>query len=69
MGWSLELEDGDAAILARVLKAYRSETTEEEGVVLFFLERFQNMAASEASNQEDPGNVWTGAETPFADNH
>lgn len=69
MGWAIELEDGDAAILARALKAYRSETTEEESVILFFRERFENMAANELTNQEEPSNVWKGAETPFADNH
>lgn len=37
-GWVLELEDGDAAILARALKAYRPHSAEEESVILFFME-------------------------------
>jgi uncharacterized protein YbaP (TraB family) len=68
-GWVLEIDDGDAAILARALKSYRPDSVEEESVIQFFKERFEAMADNEASNQEEPGNVWKGAETPFAENH
>jgi hypothetical protein len=68
-GWVLEIDDGDAAILARALKSYRPDSVEEESVIQFFKERFEKMAENEATNQGEPGNVWKGAETPFAENH
>ena len=49
MNWVLELDNGDAAVLARALKAYRPETTEEESVVLYYAEKLQFFAAKEAA--------------------
>jgi hypothetical protein len=34
------MEPGDAALLAKALKAYRPETSEEEGIVNFYIEQF-----------------------------
>ena len=70
---------------AHVFAAYRStqsvDGTEAEQTALFAAVQAANIKRAEyrlallealtgdRSNQEDPGNVWKGAETPFADNH
>ena len=64
-----EMEKGDAALLAKALKAYRPDTSEDELIIDFYLQQFAKMADNELSSQEDPANIWKGAEAPFADNH
>lgn len=69
MDFPVELERGDAALLAKALKAYRPDDTEEECTLLFMIEQLEKMAENEISNQEDPNDPMRGAATPFADNH
>lgn len=38
-----EIEPGDGALIAKALRAYRPETSEEEGVVNFFIEQFAKL--------------------------
>ena len=37
------LEPGDGELIARALRAYRPETSEEEGVIDFFIEQFAKL--------------------------
>ena len=36
-------EAGDGALIAKALRAYRPETTEEESVVNFFIDEFEKL--------------------------
>jgi hypothetical protein len=38
-----EIERGDGMLIAKAMRAYRPETSEEEGVVLFFIEQFEKL--------------------------
>lgn len=38
-----EIAPGDGALLAKALRSYRPETTEEEGIVQFFIEQFEKL--------------------------
>lgn len=38
-----EIAAGDGALLAKALRAYRPETSEEEGIVQFFIEQFAKL--------------------------
>ena len=38
-----EIASGDGSIIAKAMRAYRPETSEEEGIVQFFIEQFEKL--------------------------
>lgn len=38
-----EIQSGDGALIAKAMRAYRPETSEEESVVSFFIEQFEKL--------------------------
>jgi hypothetical protein len=38
-----EVAPGDGALIAKAMRAYRPDTSEEEGVVQFFIEQFEKL--------------------------
>lgn len=38
-----EIAPGDGALIAKALRAYRPDTSEEEGVIQFFIEQFEKL--------------------------
>lgn len=41
-----EIAKGDGDLIAKALRAYRPETSEEEAIVHFFIEQFEKLDAS-----------------------
>ncbi len=41
-----EIAAGDGTLIAKALRAYRPETSEEEGIINFFIEQFAKLDAS-----------------------
>lgn len=56
-----ELEQTDPALLVKALKAYRPQTTEEEGNVNFLIDQFEKMTAPEPDDTDAvlDANGWT----------
>lgn len=61
-----ELVAGTKEALTGIYNASADAQRRRDGCRLALLEA---LTGKELSNEEDPGNVWKGAETPFADNH
>ena len=38
-----EIEPGDGALIAKAMRAYRPDSSEEEGIVQFFIEQFEKL--------------------------
>jgi hypothetical protein len=38
-----EIEPGDGTLIAKAMRAYRPETSEEEGIIDFFIEQFSKL--------------------------
>jgi hypothetical protein len=38
-----EIQPGDGTLIAKAMRAYRPDTSEEEGVVNFFIEQFDKL--------------------------
>lgn len=39
------IERGDGALIAKAMRAYRPDTSEEEGIVNFFIDEFEKLDA------------------------
>jgi len=39
------IEPGDGALIAKAMRAYRPDTSEEEGIVNFFIDEFEKLDA------------------------
>jgi hypothetical protein len=44
-----DIEPGDGALIAKALREYRPETTEEEGALWFFIEQFEKLDIASAA--------------------
>ena len=40
-----EIAPGDGALIAKAMRAYRPDTSEEEGIVNFFIDQFERLDA------------------------
>ena len=64
-----DMEPGDGALIAKALREYRPETSEEDAAIHFFIEAFAKLDQPDQGAEEDPQNIWRGTAMPFADNH
>jgi hypothetical protein len=64
-----DMEPGDGALIAKALREYRPETSEEEGTINFYIDQFGKLDEPDQGAEEDPSNIWRGAAMPFADNY
>lgn len=63
-----EMERGDGALIAKAMRAYRPETSEEEGIVTFFIEQFEKLDKPAIDEPSVPA-YWTWNGTRYYNDH